>query len=456
MNQKTGYRFRMIHVVRLFQLLFFLNTAQIGVAQQRLFTNQQHFSVEDGLPQSFIGGIIQDDDGFIWMATLDGFCRYDGRGFKTFRHNPKDSTSLAANVINNLERFENNTIRIYYSPTQVDVFNLRTFKASRFNIREQLSKIPNARWQTNRVGLTTLNWFFMMANYKGMGWLNSKTGKVYYANRANGMLQQDTISGIVESREGKLYLVSENGVQVSDTSRSKFQLIPFATHVKKETATEIVNPSVRFSIVYLPGNRLAIADKDKIILLDIDKKTSKIIRLPASTIANTDPINSDLQVDAGGRAYFVNAGRIFRLTESGELKLLWENTSNPASRISAFFIDRSDVLWLSVNAQGLLKIDLQASPFESYGYRAGFVTDILEQAGVKRGGILRPQTYAEASFSFRHARDTKGNLFFNSIWLGEDKIYQLHKQGLHSFPHFPVPTFYSAILTMPDGAIWAY
>ena len=36
--------------------------AQALIAQDRLFTNEQHFTVEDGLPQNFIGGILQDED----------------------------------------------------------------------------------------------------------------------------------------------------------------------------------------------------------------------------------------------------------------------------------------------------------------------------------------------------------------------------------------------------------
>ena len=66
-------------------LHFFLSTEQTSFAQQRLFTNQQHFGVEEGLPQSFITGITQDEDGFIWFGTLDGLCRFDGRVFKTFK-----------------------------------------------------------------------------------------------------------------------------------------------------------------------------------------------------------------------------------------------------------------------------------------------------------------------------------------------------------------------------------
>lgn len=57
-------------------------------AQQQAYTNQQPFGVEVGLPQSYFSGIIQDEDGFIWLATQDGFSRMmagDSRPFTTTR-----------------------------------------------------------------------------------------------------------------------------------------------------------------------------------------------------------------------------------------------------------------------------------------------------------------------------------------------------------------------------------
>ena len=152
MSQKACYSSVFILVRKSYLLLFFLSTTQLAFAQQRLFTNQQHFGVEEGLPQSFISSIVQDDDGFLWMATLEGIRRCDGRGFKTIHHNPKESTSIAANVINNFGRLHNNTITIHYIAAQVDNFNLRTFKASRNNVYDQLNQIHNARLENDRLG----------------------------------------------------------------------------------------------------------------------------------------------------------------------------------------------------------------------------------------------------------------------------------------------------------------
>ncbi len=108
-----------INAVKKFFTLFLVLSVVAASAQQPLFTNQQHFGVDEGLPQSYISGITQDKDGFLWLATLDGLCRYDGRGFKTIRYRADDSTGLAANSINNVvHQTNNNILTLYYSASK--------------------------------------------------------------------------------------------------------------------------------------------------------------------------------------------------------------------------------------------------------------------------------------------------------------------------------------------------
>lgn len=456
LNQNSSRLSSTIFVFKHFFAILLVLMAAVACAQQRLFTNQQHFGVEEGLPQSFISGIIQDEDGFIWLATLDGFCRYDGRGFKTIRYNPKDSSGLSANAINNIERLQNNHITLYYSSTQADDFNLRTFKVSRNSSRDRLAKIPNAHWQTNHVGFNTGNWFFMMRNHRGMGWMNGATGKIYYANKANGLLQQDTIHAIVQSSDGKIYLVNENGVQVGDTSARKFKWIPFATNVQKEVPDPLSNVfGEYFSIIVLPENRLAIAEKGILNLLDLTKRTSTVYAAPPPSKQGTTEARVALQADARGNVYWENTGRIYKITPAGEMKLLWENTANHL-RISAFYVDRSDVLWVSVDAQGLLKIDLQALHFLSFRYTDNFILDILQQAGIQRASLPQEWKNFEAPYFFRQASDSKGNLFVTSNWRNQEEVYQLDAQAFSSFTYLPGPAIYSAMLCMPDDAVWVY
>src|SRR5690606_22013263 len=54
------------------------------------------------LSHNQVNSFIRDNQGFLWVATGDGLCRYDGYTFKIFKHNPDDSNSLSGNVITDL------------------------------------------------------------------------------------------------------------------------------------------------------------------------------------------------------------------------------------------------------------------------------------------------------------------------------------------------------------------
>ncbi|MCR6626564.1 MAG: ATP-binding protein [Pseudoxanthomonas sp.] len=53
----------------------------------------------DGLPSTTIPALARDRAGHLWVATWDGLARYDGVGFKVWRHDPADPASLPGNVV---------------------------------------------------------------------------------------------------------------------------------------------------------------------------------------------------------------------------------------------------------------------------------------------------------------------------------------------------------------------
>ncbi len=52
-----------------------------------------------GLPENNVRGICKDPDGFVWIGTSGGLCRFDGTRIKTYCHAPEDSSSLLDNEI---------------------------------------------------------------------------------------------------------------------------------------------------------------------------------------------------------------------------------------------------------------------------------------------------------------------------------------------------------------------
>ena len=67
-----------------------------GISQNYQFRHLSSFNGKQ-LPTSYT--MTSDDFGFLWFASADGLCRYDGSTVKSFRNNSDDSTSISANWV---------------------------------------------------------------------------------------------------------------------------------------------------------------------------------------------------------------------------------------------------------------------------------------------------------------------------------------------------------------------
>ena len=63
----------------IFPLLFFI--ALTGFSQRKTFIN---YSLDEGLPQSTVISIYQDDNRNVWLGTQSGLCKYNGREMITY------------------------------------------------------------------------------------------------------------------------------------------------------------------------------------------------------------------------------------------------------------------------------------------------------------------------------------------------------------------------------------
>ena len=52
-------------------------------------------STDQGLSQTKVSQIVQDDQGFMWFGTQYGLNRYDGYNFKLFVHDPRNPNGLS-------------------------------------------------------------------------------------------------------------------------------------------------------------------------------------------------------------------------------------------------------------------------------------------------------------------------------------------------------------------------
>src|ERR1700722_4311942 len=126
-------------------------------------------TVRNGLPQSYVSGILQDSNGFLWVATLNGLGRYDGRGFTNYRHTSADTSGLSGNIILYLFNAGNDDLLLCYMDGKMDLLNtvsgkvVHLWKSKGFEM-----PVSESRYFKS-----------LIRNSRGVCWMTAADGGVY-------------------------------------------------------------------------------------------------------------------------------------------------------------------------------------------------------------------------------------------------------------------------------------
>lgn len=101
-------RRRVWHVVGTMLLMTWVLLALPAAARDVVVTHDdvrfQRYGVEDGLSQTSVRAMLQDEAGYVWLGTQDGLNRFDGYEFRVYRSDPQQPDSMPDNHITTLER----------------------------------------------------------------------------------------------------------------------------------------------------------------------------------------------------------------------------------------------------------------------------------------------------------------------------------------------------------------
>lgn len=196
-------------------------------------------SINDGLSQCTVRSVVQDSVGFMWIATLDGLDRFDGSSIEVFRHNPSDSTSIAANHINALavdasgdvwvgmegwfSRYDVSRERFVNYPYNGDVTALCVIDAGTIAVGSEhsLSVVDAAAGALSEsrrhisLNNTKVNCIYLSGNSLYVGtdngllmWHNIDSPNV---KRLNAVPENLPVQAILEDRSGGIYVGTEGG-----------------------------------------------------------------------------------------------------------------------------------------------------------------------------------------------------------------------------------------------------
>ncbi len=121
----------------LFIFVTFYTLASIAQAPEPMRYNFAHYTEETGLVSYQVNSTVQDNDGYIWIATNEGLQRFDGIRYKNFRPKVTDSTSIPSKSILQILVDKNESFWLLTVDGKVGVFDTKTFTFHQAKVKPQ-------------------------------------------------------------------------------------------------------------------------------------------------------------------------------------------------------------------------------------------------------------------------------------------------------------------------------
>ncbi|MEO5643128.1 MAG: two-component regulator propeller domain-containing protein [Bacteroidia bacterium] len=203
-----------------FLLALVLFTGFAARAQDYKFN---HLGVEDGLSQSVINCILEDNNGFMWFGTQDGLNRYDGYNFEVFKRNPDDSNSLSNNFVYSLKQDHNGIIWIGTNGGGLNSFNPVTGKFVHYIADPKNGSLSN---NVVRVIHEDKKGNIWIGTDGGLNKLDPATGKSErFQNNPNDnySIPSNLVYDIIEDQSGNIWVGTYgNGLSMYDPVQRRF------------------------------------------------------------------------------------------------------------------------------------------------------------------------------------------------------------------------------------------
>lgn len=450
----------------------------------------ENISTEQGLSQSTVTAILQDQQGFMWFGTEGGLNKYDGYQFSVYEHDPDNPQSLSSNVISSIYEDRDGTLWI---GTVAGLDRLDPKTNTFGNYLQDLTD-PDS---TNARSVLAIN-----QDQSGTLWVGTDGGGLLGFNLKNNQftvykhdpndsktLINDTVHSIYEDRDGILWIGTEQGLDRLDPStREITHSIQNAILVRSlidnpiyainedsqgkmwigtknglfqwDRAQNQINeylhqPSILNSI---SDNSIRCIFKDTQGTLwigtrsgleqfnEAQKRFVHYKHNPNDTQSLISDSIRSIYEDRSGVMWIGTAGGgLSKYAQASHKFIVYKNNPDVSNSLSdnnlwSVYEDRNGMLWVGTFSAGLNKVDRESgivtvyknNPEEANSLSNNDVRAILEDQhsnlwiGTEHGGLERFDPQTETFFHYRHNPDDPGSLSSDTVF----SIYEDHQGEL--------------------------
>ncbi len=324
-------------------------------------------STEDGLSESNIDCIFQDNKGFLWIGTYNGLNRFDGYNLKTYFPDQKDSLSLSNGHITSI--IEDKLGRLWIGTKEgINIYypEYDHFKQIRsFNYR-------NTTYETTDIQTITIDSdsnIWVGCGYSGIVVFNTEFEVLDYFSHnplSNKSLPQGRYGAILFTKNGQCWVGTQGGQISCYQSTSKL----FKNY--------IYNDSLSNNIVV----KTLFEDSDGNIWIGSDEGGACYFNPIEISFNYIKPTGGEYGLSHGQITSFCEDwdGNILIGTNGGGIDVFnpdtkkinhiqydkYSPTSLSTNSIYELFIDRSNTIWIGTYSNGLNYTNLYQNKFTKY------------------------------------------------------------------------------------------
>lgn len=386
---------------------FFIMLAFATVGQQNAYIS---YNTNDGLAQSQVRAIAQDQMGYLWLGTLGGLSRFDGKEFKNYSR----ENGLPDNQINCLlqgsEKF-------------------------------WIGSTGAVCWVDGR-GVSSIPFPEKLISAKVLDIVESPEGGLWLALSGEGLLHWDgvhfahftTADGLPDNYirsldfapNGDLWIGTRSGLVVHN-----------GDFIEKSVFPELEKASVSDLLVKADGEIYVCTFQDKLFKIDqgtIDVFTSADGLLNANIRCAAELPNGDIWLGSVGGLNVISDGQISAIREVDGL---------PYANIKSFGTDREGNLWIGTDGQGALR--QAGKSFKTYSTAEGMPSEVAMDLTRLEDGRLIAGTYDQGltvfdgkEFSpFERNKNLPGKTIWkverdakNTLWIGTSSGLYMENNGI--------------------------
>ena len=329
-----------------------------------------HYGLDEGLSQSSVLALAQDNLGFLWVGTQDGLNRFDGYSFKVFRPDPRDPDTISGGEILSLSPAADGALWIgtnaglnRYDPVTGKfrhwLHDDKDASSLSDNIVQAVSEDAYGRlWVGTRRGLDELA--------AGSGELRH----VPMPDKLSG--PPDSINALYEDGQGALWIATDEGLvrySPTDGQFQRYQNVSGAEHSISDDVVTCIAADSRGLLWVGTSNGLN----------RLDPSTGEFESF-AHSDSDADSLSDDyitsVYVDRSGQTWVGTRAGLDRFDAAHQQFIHYRNDpADPSSlsndTIDSVYEDRGGMLWIGTNDGGLNEHDRGQDKFAYYRHING-------------------------------------------------------------------------------------